>query len=225
MLDLLVLNRRREACDYGCKKIEKLTMIRFLTLLLIVFITGCSIRPYPQYTRSRPVPSRKENKGFQRKQNERKFSDNSKDDLQKGFDKQQDLRTRFAMEVQRFMGAPYVWGGASPAGTDCSGLVRTVFRRALGIDLPHSAQQLYEYGRPVAKEELQLGDLVFFREPYGSKISHVGIYLDQGQFVHASLSAGVTLSDINSSWYSRIYIGARRVLDDDVFEETMKGVK
>lgn len=195
-------------------------MIRFITLslLLIFFTAGCSIHPYPQYTRSRPVPARKENKGFQKKQNGSKFSDDSKDNLQKESNTQQDLRTRFAVQVQRFIGAPYVWGGASPAGTDCSGMVRTVFRRALGIDLPHSSQQLFAYGRPVAKDELQLGDLVFFRDPHSSRISHVGIYLDQGQFAHASLSAGVTLSDINSSWYSRIYIGARRVLDDHMFE-------
>lgn len=191
--------------------------LKFL-FLVVVFLAACSIRPAPRYTRSRPVPPRKENKGIQRKQNTENVSDKQEDNQAKEPNNQQDLRTRFALEVQRFIGAPYVWGGASPAGTDCSGMIRAIFRRALGIDLPHSAQQLFEYGYPVTKEELRLGDLVFFRDPFSSNISHVGIYLDQGQFVHASLSAGVTLSELDSSWYSEIYLGARRVLDESIFK-------
>lgn len=197
--------------------IEKLMMTRFTRLLVIVvaFLLACSIHPDPRFTRS-DAP-RKENKD-KRKQTEKPTTELERENSRQGLYGQEDLRTRFALEVQRFMGAPYVWGGASPAGTDCSGLIRTVFRRAVGLDLPHSTQKLYEYGYPVTKEELRLGDLVFFREPHSSKISHVGIYLDQGKFVHASLSAGVTISDLYNSWYSKIYLVAHRVLDDSLFE-------
>jgi len=204
------------------KNLRKVVSFKILSssLFIIIFalFLSCSIHPDPRYTTSRSVVKRKENKPVLRKQTTKEDKEPFDNNSRFSPESQEDMRTRFALEVQRFMGAPYLWGGASPAGTDCSGLVRTVFRRALGLKLPHSTDSLYECGSPVPEADLRLGDLVFFRDPPGSQVSHVGIYLDQGQFVHASLSDGVTISDLFGSWYWKNYVGARRILDDSVFE-------
>jgi cell wall-associated NlpC family hydrolase len=189
-----------------------------LFIIGFAFLVACAIHPDPRYTRSRPATPRKENKISTRKNTSRRTINPNTENSTQNSQLQNDSRKRFALEIQRFIGAPYVWGGASPAGTDCSGLIRTVYRRALGVELPHSTHELYDYGDPISEDDLRLGDLVFFSEPYRSSISHVGIYLDQGKFVHASLSEGVTLSDLNSSWYIDNFEGARRILKDDMFE-------
>jgi cell wall-associated NlpC family hydrolase len=105
----------------------------------------------------------------------------------------------------RYLGIPYLWGGASPAtGFDCSGLVMYVYAQ-LGISLPHYAAAQYQLGTPVSRDQLQPGDLVFF-----DALDHVGIYIGGGQFVHAPQTGDVVkisaLSDFGSG-----YVGARRL--------------
>ena len=120
---------------------------------------------------------------------------------------------RLKAEIRRFWGAPYVWGGASPQGTDCSGLIKTVFKRAADIKLPHSVREIFKKGKPISVKELQMGDLVFFNDGYSRVPTHAGIYIDNGMFVHASVSKGVTLSSLLKPPYNRQFIGARRILD------------
>lgn len=120
---------------------------------------------------------------------------------------------RFKTEVQRFWGAPYVWGGASPKGTDCSGMVKTIYGRALSMNLPHSTRLLYKKGKPVSVDELKMGDLVFFGDGRSLTPTHIGIFIEKGIFLHASVSKGVTLSRLDKSPYNRLYLGARRILD------------
>ena len=110
----------------------------------------------------------------------------------------------------RYLGAPYVWGGESPSGVDCSGFVQAVFRRN-GITLPRTADAQFEAGHRVSEGGLQPGDLVFF-QTYAEGASHVGIYLGSGQFVHASSSNGVRVDSLSESYYSSRFIGARRAL-------------
>jgi len=115
------------------------------------------------------------------------------------------------LEVARMMlGAPYVWGGESPNGADCSGFVQEVYRLA-GHRLPRLADAQFEATAEVPAEEAQPGDLVFFTT-YLPGPSHVGIYLGDGRFVHASSSRGVTESSLDERYYHERYLGAHRPL-------------
>jgi cell wall-associated NlpC family hydrolase len=112
----------------------------------------------------------------------------------------------------RYLGVPYVWGGTSPAGLDCSGLVWLVYRE-IGITLPRIAQAQYEATARMSKEELQPGDLVFFWATDGVPwVSHVGIYVGQGQMVDApTTEAVVRVEPIFTGYWGAHYYGAGRV--------------
>jgi cell wall-associated NlpC family hydrolase len=110
----------------------------------------------------------------------------------------------------RYVGVPYVWGGTSFNGVDCSGFVQAVFEHN-GIELPRTADSQYEAGRPVKMSDLQPGDVVFF-ETYTAGASHVGIYLGNGRFVHASSSNGVRVDVLSEDYYASRYLGARRFI-------------
>jgi cell wall-associated NlpC family hydrolase len=108
----------------------------------------------------------------------------------------------------RFLGVPYVFGGTSTTGFDCSGFVQHVFAM-LGIGLPRTADAQYDVGRPAVGGP-RPGDLVFF-DTYGG-VSHVGIYLGRGRFVHASSSHGVEVSHLSESYWASRYVGAKRLI-------------
>lgn len=117
---------------------------------------------------------------------------------------------RVISESMNYLGVPYVFGGTSPSGFDCSGYVRFVFAQA-GISLPRTADAQYEVGYAVSTDELRPGDLVFF-STYEAGPSHVGIYLGDGNFINASSSRGVSVASIYGGYWGSCYIGARRIL-------------
>lgn len=113
--------------------------------------------------------------------------------------------------AKQYLGVRYQWGGSTPqTGFDCSGYVAYVFSQT-GISLPRVSRDQYQVGTKVAFEDLKPGDLVFFSFSGDGVVSHVGIYLGDGQFINASSSKGVTVYVIGPYWKS-IYVGARRVL-------------
>ena len=111
------------------------------------------------------------------------------------------------------VGCPYVYGGNSPKGFDCSGFVKYV-ANYFGHTVARTASDQMENGTPVSWDELQPGDLVFFKKSGSSarRASHVGIYIGGGQFVHASTSrVGVIVSGMNEAYYTSGFVGARRL--------------
>ena len=119
--------------------------------------------------------------------------------------------TQILAEAQKYLGCPYVSGGASPSGFDCSGFVYYVLKQ-LGYSPYRTPADQYKMGRSVSKDSLQAGDIVFFAGTYGSGISHVGIYAGNGQFIHSPNSRStVSYSDLTSGYWAEHYYGARRV--------------
>ncbi|WP_213818997.1 NlpC/P60 family protein, partial [Garciella nitratireducens] len=112
--------------------------------------------------------------------------------------------------AQSYLGVPYVWGGTSPSGFDCSGFTYYVLKQ-YGISIPRTSTTQYTQGTPVSKSNLQRGDFVFFNTS-GSGVSHVGIYLGNNTFISATSSKGIAICSLNNSYWSPRYIGARRIL-------------
>ncbi len=129
-----------------------------------------------------------------------------------------DIGRRLAARGLDLRGVRYRWGGSSPSGFDCSGFVYYLLRDQFGLkNLPRRAsEQYYNMGSPVDKEDLEVGDLVFFTT-YKAGPSHVGVYIGDGNFVHASSAGGkVRVNSLSEGYYRRRFIGARRITDKDL---------
>ncbi|RYZ31034.1 MAG: NlpC/P60 family protein [Chitinophagaceae bacterium] len=116
--------------------------------------------------------------------------------------------------IDDWYGVKYLFGGTGKKGIDCSALMQVLFTSVYGIALPRTAKMQYDFSRRISRTELKEGDLLFFNTRGG--VSHVGMYLTNNKFLHASTTNGVTISDIFESYYSSRLIGVGRVLEDRV---------
>ncbi len=116
------------------------------------------------------------------------------------------------IEASRWIGVPYRSGGTTKKGVDCSGLVCQLYRNVYHLRLPRTTQEQKSQSQKTAKRNLREGDLVFFSNSRSrKKVAHVGIYLKDGKFIHASTSRGVIVSSLNEDYYLRHWISGGRV--------------
>ncbi len=140
-------------------------------------------------------------------------------DIEKVFESKElskmEIQDRLILFAKKLLDIPYRFGGSSLLGIDCSAYVQKVYG-LIGINLPRSAREQFSEGNPVDKEELSIGDLVFFRT-YASFPSHVGIYLGNDLFIHASSKGRkVTIDSLETPYYFKRFIGAKRVIEGEL---------
>ena len=112
--------------------------------------------------------------------------------------------------AESYLGVRYRWGGNDRNGMDCSGFVQRVFDEAHRLQLPRNSAAMARYGKKVDRDDLEPGDLVFFKRV---RIDHVGIYMGDGYFIHSQSSVGVTYTRLDAAYFSKHYAGAKRVLN------------
>jgi lipoprotein Spr len=117
---------------------------------------------------------------------------------------------KFIKEISVWLGAPYLLGGSTKDGADCSGFVQTVYKTVYNISLYRKAEDIVKNCELIDKKDLKTGDLVFFKIK-STKVSHVGIYLNDGKFIHATSSKGVIVSDLSIAYYTKYYYSAGRI--------------
>jgi murein DD-endopeptidase len=158
---------------------------RLASVLLVVLLAGCA-----------GAPAKRSSTGAQRPVAPVKVTSSAADEA--------------AGHAAKMIGRPYRYGGATPSGFDCSGLVYYGFRQA-GVRLPHSTEQQRTLGKPVRVQDIRRGDLIFFNQE-GKKFGHVGIYLGRGMFVHAPSSGKTVRSDrLEAPYWSKHMTEVRRL--------------
>lgn len=120
-----------------------------------------------------------------------------------------DYKSKAISVAKSQMGVRYVWGGTTPSGFDCSGFVNYAFRNAGYTKLPRTAGEMFNVGTKVTA--YQPGDLLFYATSGGKKVTHVAIYIGNGQMIHAATSKGVSIASINNSYWKPKFLGAKRL--------------
>ena len=117
-------------------------------------------------------------------------------------------------QIDHWWGTRYCLGGNDENCIDCSAFTQTILHNVYGVEVPRTAREQYDFCKHIKDDELQEGDLVFFKSAH--TISHVGLYIANGKFVNASTSGGVTISNLDDAYWSKKYAGAGRVINDSV---------
>lgn len=159
--------------------------MKYLGLLLCIGIAGCASSPYTSTSGT----------GVQ-------------EHYAGSFSTQTGLQQSLLNHYTQWQGVPYRLGGMDKRGIDCSGFVALTYASVAGVSLPRTTERQASYGSPVARDALRVGDLVFFRT--GIKVRHVGVYIGDARFMHASTSQGVTISRLDNRYWSDSYWKAVR---------------
>ena len=131
------------------------------------------------------------------------------------------LREKMLMEIIKYLNTPYKYGGNTKDGIDCSAFTQILYRDVFHVGLERSARLQYNQGSVVSSgDQLRFGDLVFFNTRKRVKPGHVGIYIGDSLFAHASSAKGVTISSIDYDYYARTFMGARRFETNGLTEKT-----
>ena len=127
-------------------------------------------------------------------------------------------KEKMLMEIIKYLNVPYQYGGNSKSGIDCSAFTQNVYKNTLSVNLSRSAREQYKQGEVISDvDDLQFGDLVFFDTRSGVSPGHVGIYIGDELFAHASTKKGVTISSLNHSYYKDRFMGSRRIKPEGTF--------
>jgi NlpC/P60 family len=127
-------------------------------------------------------------------------------------------KEKMLMEIIKYLNVPYQYGGNSKSGIDCSAFTQNVYKSTLSVNLSRSAREQYKQGEVISDvDDLQFGDLVFFDTRSGVSPGHVGIYIGDELFAHASSKKGVTISSLNHAYYKDRFMGSRRIKPEGTF--------
>jgi hypothetical protein len=127
-------------------------------------------------------------------------------------------KEKMLMEIIKYLNVPYQYGGNSKSGIDCSAFTQNVYKSTLSVNLFRSAREQYKQGEIISDvDDLQFGDLVFFDTRSGVSPGHVGIYIGDELFAHASSKKGVTISSLNHTYYKDRFMGSRRIEPEGTF--------
>ncbi len=128
------------------------------------------------------------------------------------------VKEKLLMEIIKYLNTPYKYGGNSTNGIDCSAFTQTVYHNVLSVDLDRSAREQYRQGIEIDnRDSLKFGDLVFFNTRRRVKPGHVGIYIGDDLFAHASSRNGVIVSSLDQDYYSKRFMGGRRIEEEKIF--------
>ncbi len=167
------------------------TIIITLLLLLCMIATGCS-------TTNKGVTANRVTK----KEQPRKHAPQPAATIKWPSTKLTPTADKLLSEARSWLGTPYLYGGNTTEGVDCSGFVLQVYQRALNIKLPRNSAKQQEFCIPVNNDQLTAGDLVFFSSAGKSEVAHVGIYIGNRNFIHSSTSKGVIISSLDQKYYA-----------------------
>jgi len=127
-------------------------------------------------------------------------------------------KEKMLMEIIKYLNVPYQYGGNSKSGIDCSAFTQNVYKNTLSVNLSRSAREQYKQGEVISDvDDLQFGDLVFFDTRSGVSPGHVGIYIGDELFAHASSKKGVTISSLNHTYYKDRFMSGRRIKTGGTF--------